>query len=82
MRPLTPERLPLTAAPADRGDRSAAPIRRHGIAARAAAPGLPVNTAAPATAPRTGAANRTHVWRAPSKVDLVNLKAGKAPGNG
>jgi hypothetical protein len=40
------DRLPsVTAAPADRGDPSAALIRRDGIVAWAAAPGLPADTA-------------------------------------
>ncbi|MCX5071275.1 hypothetical protein OHA84_34975 [Streptomyces sp. NBC_00513] len=43
----------VAAAPADRGDLSAALIRPDGIVARAAAPGLPADTAAPVTALRT-----------------------------
>ncbi|WP_418953075.1 hypothetical protein [Streptomyces katrae] len=43
----------VAAAPADRGDLSTALIRPDGIAAWAAAPGLPVDTAALATTLRT-----------------------------
>ncbi|MFE7404041.1 hypothetical protein [Streptomyces sp. NPDC057557] len=43
----------VVAAPADRGDLSAALIRPDGIIAWAAAPGLPADTAALATALRT-----------------------------
>lgn len=43
----------MAAAPADRGDLSAAVIRPDGIVAWAAAPGLPADTAALATALRT-----------------------------
>ncbi|MFD4949714.1 hypothetical protein ACFVYE_09305 [Streptomyces sp. NPDC058239] len=43
----------VVAAPADRGDLSAALIRPDGIVAWAAAPGLPADTAALATALRT-----------------------------
>ncbi|WUJ14764.1 hypothetical protein OHS70_12030 [Streptomyces sp. NBC_00390] len=43
----------MAAAPADRGDLSAALIRPDGIVAWAAAPGLPADTAALAAALRT-----------------------------
>ncbi|WP_406386960.1 hypothetical protein [Streptomyces sp. NBC_01618] len=43
----------MVAAPADRGDLSAAFIRPDGIVAWAAAPGLPADTAVLATALRT-----------------------------
>ncbi|MCF4135730.1 hypothetical protein L1856_00445 [Streptomyces sp. Tue 6430] len=72
----------VAAAPADRGDLSAAPLRPDGIVAWAAAPGLPADTSTLATAPRTWLGEphaRTYVRRTANKVNLANLQAGKAP---